>query len=425
MSATAIIGRSIGFLIVIAALATPGPVRAQDVQRIAAIVNDEVISVYDLVARVQMVIASTRSPDTPQVRRRYAPQVLRRLIDERLQLQEAKRRNVSVTERDMRRAIASMEQRSNIPAGGVQEFLQRAGIDSQTFFDQQRAGIAWAKLVQRRLRPQITVSDDEVEEVLNRLKSGQGQDEFRLAEIFISFDAPDEEDAAKRSADRLVGQIRDGASFNALARQFSHSATAAVGGDLGWIRNTELDPESLAIVSSMAKGAITDPMRTVTGYRIYQLQDKRKIAAKGSGETTVLLKQIFFPVESDASPEEARMQIDLAKTVGSVVQGCHDLDSAAKEVRSPRPTTLGRFSYSELSQDIRMAIDGLPLGAASKPVKSGGGIMVLMVCERVEPEFELPSRQEVTDRLINRRLELMARRYLRDLRRSAIVEVRT
>ena len=398
--------------------------QAQEVQRIAAIVNDEVISMYDLVSRLRMVIASTRLNNSPQVRRRYAPRVLKGLIDERLKLQEAKRRNVSVSERDLQRAVTSMERRNNIPAGGLEKFLRRVGIDVQTFLDQERAGIAWAKLVRRRLRPQVNVSDEEVEEFLTRLKDSQGQDEFRLAEIFVSFDAPDEQIAAKRAADRLVRQVREGARFTALARQFSHSATAAVDGDLGWIRSAELDQKTLAIVSSLAKGEITEPVRTVTGFRIYLLRDKRKIAAKGPGETVVVLKQIFFPLLSTATPDETRNQIDLAKTVGGAVVGCEDMDSAAKEVRSPRPANLGKFAYSELSNEIRVAIDGLPLGKASKPLTAAGGIRLLMVCERNEPKFELPSRPAVRDRLINRRLELMARRYLRNLRRTAIVDVR-
>jgi peptidyl-prolyl cis-trans isomerase SurA len=406
-------------------IAAATPARAQQVQRIAAIVNDEVISVFDLVSRIRMVVVSTRLRDSSEVRRRLAPRVLKSLIDERLQLQEAKRRNVSVTKRDMGRAVASIEKQNKLSAGGFDVFMRRTGIDAATVRDQLKANIAWSKLVRRRLRPRVNVGEEEVDEVLNRLKAGQGQEEFRLAEIFVSFDVPDEESDAKRTAERLVEQARQGARFSALARQFSHSATAAVGGDLGWVRSAELDPEALRIVSTLRKGQISDPVRTVTGFRIYRFRDKRKIAAKGPGETVVILKQIFFPLPGGASPEEARAQVDLAKTVGGAVDGCKDMDSVAREVRSPRPPNLGKFAYSDLTRDIRVAIDGLPLGRASKPVKTSEGVMLLMVCERVEPKFELPSRAAVIDQLTNRRLELMSRRYLRDVRRAAVVDIRT
>ncbi len=420
-----ILRRTLELLVVVAVVAVVMPARAQQVQRIAAIVNDEVISMYDLVSRLRMVIVSTRLRDSPQVRRRIAPQVLKTLIDERLQIQEAKRRNVSVSKRDMRRAITSVEKRNNISAGEFEKFMQRNRIEAQSVLDQMKANIAWGKLIQRRLRPRVNVGDEEVEEVLNRLKAGRGQDEFRLAEIVVLFDAPDEEIVAKRTADRLVGQARQGARFRALARQFSHSATAAVGGDLGWVRSAELDPEILTIVSALQKDQVTDPVRTVTGFRIYLLRDKRKVAAKGPSETVVVLKQIFFPLRSSATPDETGNQIYLANTVGCAVDGCKDMDLVAKEVRSPRPATLGKFAYSDLTRDIRAAINGLPLGQASKPVKAPGGVILLMVCERIEPKFELPSRPAVIEQLTNRRLELMARRYLRDIRRAAIVDIRT
>jgi peptidyl-prolyl cis-trans isomerase SurA len=412
-------------LVVVAMVSTVAPARAQQVQRIAAIVNDEVISMYDLVSRIRLVIASTQVSDSPGARRRLAPRVLKTLIDERLQIQEAKRRNVSVTKRDMDRGVATIERQNKVAAGDFENLMRRSGIDATTVLAQLRANIAWSKLVRRRLRPRVNIGDEEVEEILSRLKADQGQDEYRLSEILVSFDTPDEEAGAMSTAERLVEQARRGARFNALARQFSNSATAAVGGDLGWVRSAVLDPETLKIVSALRKGGISAPVRTVIGFRIYLLRDSRKIAAKGPGETVVALKQIFFPLPGGATPHEARTQLDLAKTVGGVVVGCDDMDTVAKEVRSPRPATLGKFTYSDLTQDIRAAIDGLPLGRASKPVQTSDGVMLLMVCERVEPEFELPSRAAIADQLSDRRLELMSRRYLRDVRRAAVVDIRT
>ena len=417
--------RFIELLIVVAMVAAVVPARAQQVQRIAAIVNDEVISMYDLLSRLHMVISLTGLPNSNQVRNRYAPQILRGLMDERLMMQEAKRRNVSVTERDMKQDISLFERKSNISAGGFEAYMRRRGIEAQSARNQIKAQIAWRKLVVRKFRPHITIGDEEVDEVLNRLKAGRGQDEYRLAEIFVSIDTPDEEAAAKRRADRLVKEVRRGARFGPLARQISRSATAAVGGDLGWVRGAELDPGILKIVSAMSQGQVSDPVRTVTGFRIYQLRGKQKIAMKGPTETVVVLKQVFFPIQIGATPDESKNQIDLAKTVGTAIDGCKEMDSVAKEVRSPRPANLGKFAYSELSRDILAAIDGLPLGRASKPVKAPGGINLLMVCERIEPKFELPSRPKVIRDLTNRRLELMARRYLRDLRRAANEDIRT
>ena len=174
----------------------------------------------------------------------------------------------------------------------------------------------------------------------------------------------------------------------------------------------------------MSKGQISDPVRTVMGFRIYLHNGRRKVAAKGPSETVVVLKQIYFPLLNNATPDEIGNQVDLAKTVGGAVDGCKDMESVAKEVQSPRSANLGKFTYSDLTHEIRGAIEGLPLGQASTPVKASSGIILLMVCERIEPQFDLPSRPQVIEDLTKRRLELMARRYLRDLRRAANVENR-
>ena len=401
------------------------PARSQQVQRIAAIVNNEVISTYDLLSRLSMVFKSTRLRNSTKERNRIAPQILESLIEERLKIQEAKRRNVTASKRDIKRAITMIEMRSNTPAGEFENLINRGGPEAQSILERIRADIVWSKLVRRRLGPRVTIGDGEVEDVLNRLKAGQGQDEFRLAEIFVSFNLPGEEVAAKRHANQLVKDARHrGAKFSALARQFSRSATSAVGGDLGWVRSLELEPETLKIVSEMSKGQISDPVRTVMGFRIYLHNGRRKVAAKGPSETIVGLKQIFFPLPSNAAPAEIGNQIALANTVRSAVDGCKDMELIAKEVRSPRSANLGRFAYSDLTHKIRRAIDGLPLGQASKPMKGPDGIALLMVCERIEPQFNLPSRPQVIEDLTKRRLELMARRYLRDLRSAANVEIR-
>ena len=139
--------RLFAVLISLASLGSPSSVEAQGVQRIAAIVNDDVISVYDLVSRIEMVIASSNLGDTPAIRRRLSPQVLRNLVDERLKLQEAKRRNISVGKRDIDRAIGIIERQNKIPRGQFDAFLKKNGVRRTTIINQIRASIAWAKLI--------------------------------------------------------------------------------------------------------------------------------------------------------------------------------------------------------------------------------------------------------------------------------------
>ena len=416
-----------GLLCALAAFAgMTGVVRAQAVQRIAAIVNDQVISTYDLDARMQLVLFSTRLPDTPDVRQRIQSQVLRTLIDEKLEMQEAKRRNVSVSRRDMQRAVAAVERQNGIPKGQLSAMLERNDIPRSAMMDQMRANIAWSKLLARRIRPRITIGQDEIDEVLDRIKQHQGQTEYHLSEIVLSVDSPNDEARVHGTAQRIADQITKGASFAAIARQFSDSATAAVGGDMGWVHESELTPKVRAIVSKLSPGHVSQPIKTVTGYRLILLEDTRKVAQQQSAPAKVDLRQLFLPVKAGSSERAFDSQIGLARVLRSSATSCGDFVSLAKEADSPRKTDLGDMNVDSLAPAIRSVIGDLPAGKISEPVKMPDGVLLLMVCKRTGggSTIKLPSRDQIADQLLQQRMSLMARRYLRDLRLAAVVDIR-
>ena len=404
----------------------PTAAYSQSVQRIAAIVNDELITAYDLESRIRLVMFSTRLSDTPDTRRRIRSQVLRTMIDERLQLQEAKRRNISVSKRDLRRAKQAIEKQNKMPNGELERVLAQNRIPLAAMDAQLRTGIAWSKLIGRRLRPRITIGDDEIDEELENIKTRQGQTEYRLGEILLSVNGPEEETNVRRTAERIVDQINKGARFSAIARQFSQSATAAVGGDLGWIHEAELEKPLGGIVPKMSEGALSNPLKTVAGYRIIRLQGIRKIAQTATTPVTLDLKQIFLPLGSTADPIDIESQIDLAKTVRDTATSCQDFGVLAKEVGSPRTPNLGKFALKDLSPTIRASVQNVKAGKVSDPVKMPEGVLVLMVCSREGGDgvIKLPERDAIADRIMRDRLALSARRYMRDIRLSAVIDIR-
>ena len=251
-------------------------VRAQESFRPAAVVNDEVISVLDLAMRVRLAIVGAGVEDSQEVRRRLTPQVLRGLIDERLQLQEAERLDISVADDEVARALQQIAGQNNMSEGQFLSMLRNRGVIPTTLIDQIRAQIAWQIVVRRRLRPTITISEEEVEEVADRLSGRQGAIERRVAEIFVAVESATLEEEALANANRLLQEILAGANFAGLARQFSQSATANLGGDRGWVREGELPEELDAALGQMGPGDVSRPIRTVSGFHILLLRDMRK-----------------------------------------------------------------------------------------------------------------------------------------------------
>lgn len=398
-------------------------VRGQELQRIAAIVNDEVISMHDLTTRMDMVIMTSDIENSAQTRQRLAPQILRSLIDERLQLQEAKRRNVAVSESDMQGAISNIEKTNNIAPGEFDKFLGTNRIPRQTVMDQIRAGIAWQKLVGRRLRPNVTIGDEEVDEIIGRLKLRIGQPEYRVAEIFLAVDSAKDEEEVRRTAARMVEQLRAGARFDVMARQFSQSATAAVGGDAGWLHEGEISDEVMVVIKSLAPGRVSDAVRVPSGYQIFRLAEVRAIGVAAEAvKLNIRQVQLAAPNPGDEAGLLARR--DQYFAARRSWRSCADIDTFARTAQPARVTDSGMMSLAELGPTIRGAVSGLKAGQTSEPMLFPEGIMFFMVCEREEPKAVEPSRAEILRGLTNLRLDLMSRRYMRDIRLAATVDVR-
>ena len=259
------------------ARAAPGqsPAGHAPEMRIAAVVNNEVVSVFDLVSRMQMVMLSSNIPDTPELRERMGRQVLRSLIDERLQLQEAKRQNVTVSDSDVEQALQKIARQNNMSNEQLTELLKARGIGRSALVDQVKATLLWAKLVRRQATQLVNVSDEEIDEALKRAQENAKEPQTRIAEIFLTVDNPAQDEEVRRFADRLAQEMRHGARFSAVARQFSQAASAPVGGDMGWLRSDQLPAELGKAVAQLGPGDLSAPIPYGGGYYLLLVLDRR------------------------------------------------------------------------------------------------------------------------------------------------------
>ena len=412
----------IAALLIVAGLARSAD--GQDSLRIAAIVNDDVISVLDLAVRTSMVILSSRVTDSPEIRSRLAPQVLRGLIDERLKMQEAKRLGIPVSKQEIDREIEQIANQNNMKVPEFEAVLRKSGILISSLAAQFESDIAWRGLLERQLRPSIVIGDDEIDEELAQINANLGKPEYRVAEVFLARDSSSSDEQVRLAAERLAEQIRQGVDFAAVARQFSQSASAAAGGDLGWVRPGELDPALDAVLPTMREGDVAGPIRSAGGYHILQLRRLRQTSAGESSEGKVSLKQFFLPVAANAPEREVQQANKLAQQVAAQAQTCEDLERLTKELSPKTQSDLPGVAISELPRELVPIALNQPIGKASQPVQFETGIGVFMVCSREAADTGVPSRLQIAERLSRERLDLLARGYLRDLRRAAFIDIR-
>jgi peptidyl-prolyl cis-trans isomerase SurA len=430
-------GRRVAAAIAAAALCLAGAVGAASAQgpapaearpgavvgRIAAVVNDEPITQSALRAREDLVILGTGLPDTPETRERIRQQVLRNLVDEALQRQEARRQGVSVSDEDVSRGVATIAAQNRLSVGQLETMLSRSGIPISTMRDQVRASVAWSRLLQRRFRPQLDVGEEDVDEVLRRIEASIGQPEYLVAEIFLGVDRPDQDADVRGLAQRLAEQIRGGAAFADVARQFSQAAGAAQGGDLGWVQRGQLLEELERAVADLRPGEVTPPVRTATGWHILQLRDRRVATGGDPVAVEVSYRRVLVPSPPVADPFEILAQAERVNGIRRRIDGCDGLEQAlggtGAEIGAPV-----RAALSQLPRDAAELLRPLQPGQASAVVRTAEGSNILVLCARDEQGGGPPSRDRIRERLVNERLDMMARRLIRDLRRQAFVDVR-
>ena len=391
--------------------------------RIAAVVNDEVISVADLASRIRMVMLSTSIPDSAEARQRLAAQVLRLLIDEKLQIQEAKRKNITATDAEIKKAIATIEQQNNMKPGQLDELLKANGIERSALIQQVTASIVWAKLVRQIATDTDPVSDAEVDETLRRLKQNENAPQSRVAEIFLAVDNPQQDAEVLALAERLIEQMKQGARFSAVAQQFSQSATAAVGGDIGWIQPDELSPPLAKAVAPMRPGELSPPIRTPAGYYILLVLDQRNGRAVGVEDTILHIVQVVFPLPPQAGADARRAVLAEAAAARTEAKNCQDMLRIGRE-KAPQLSSEGDLRANQISPAMRSVVLGLAVGQPSEPIIEKNGVGVIMVCKKTEPKPAVVTRDDVFETLMRERLDTLARRYMRDLRRAAYVDVR-
>ena len=418
------VGRVLVALLVAGLSAWPCAASAQEAQRIAAVVNDDIISTFDLAERVELVVRTTGLPDNQDTRERIRPQVLRSLIDERLEVQEAARLGITIADADVQTALRFLERQNHLPEGKILEALAQRGVEADTLLAQIDAQLKWSRIVQSRLRQTVTIADAEVAELIARITAGRGKPEVRLAEIYLAADDPSREADVMAVARRLMDDIKAGADFAALARQVSQSASASGGGDLGWTLEDQLADELRIAVQGVPEGALVGPVATRGGLAVLAVVGRRRALEPDQDDTLLDLALIALPLPQVSTGEQEQEQLLRAEQARQRVTGCADAEAAAKATPTAQYRPLGEVRLGGVVPSLRGALADLQPGQTSQPVIAGGIVNVLVVCARTEPQSRPPTRDEARQTLYDQRLDLLARGYLRDLRRRAFVDIR-
>lgn len=403
---------------------------------IAATVNDSPISNYDLQQRMALFMATSGVRPTADVLKSIRDQVLRQLETEKLELLEAQKNNVSVSAADVDKAIDNILSENHLTPEQLKDMLSRSGVEMATLRSQIATQIAWSKLVQDQYGDRIHVSPADVDAELAHIRAGANKPRFRVAEIFESVDAPEQDAKVLKDMTDLYNQIEAGAPFSAVARQFSQNPTAASGGDMGWVQEGQLPKELDTALKGMHPGEVSQPVRSTGGYYILLYRERQEPAGTKLPETpqqaasptgTLPLARVLLPIGPKPPKDLAQRALQAASVLRSHIAGCERLQQLASKMQGTQYFNLGTMRVKDLSPEIQNALGKTEPGDSTEPFLSSAGVEIIVRCDKPVPRTlvqTIPTRDEVEQELYEAQISVIARRYLRDLRRDADVETR-
>jgi peptidyl-prolyl cis-trans isomerase SurA len=401
-----------------------------ELDRIIAVVNDDVLMESELTVRMREVSSDLRSKGIPPPPAKILQkQVLERLLLQRLQLQEAQFSGIRIEDQALNRTIQKIAEGNNLTLGQFRRVLERDGFSFAQFREDVRNQIMIGRVRNQKVKNRITVSDQEIDHLLENLENRGGlTNQYRLGHILIAIPegaSTSEIQQYRAKAEDVISQLNNGADFRQTAAANSDSQTALEGGDLGWRKRGELPSIFEDIAPSMTTGQVSDIIRTPGGFHIIKLLEKQ-----GSDQilvTQTLVRHILIKPTTIVSDTEARSRVEQLRN--RIISG-EDFAQLAKSNSDDTASaveggSLGWTTPGQMAKEFEDAMNNTAIGEVSPTFSSPFGWHILTVEDRRKhdgtEEFRRnKAREIITKRKMEEELEL----WLRRLRDKAYTDIR-
>lgn len=394
------------------------------IRKATAIVNGEIITGTDVDQRLALIVLANNGKVEAEERERLRLQVIRNLIDETLQIQEAKVHEVTIARDEIEQSYARVSRNFKRSPDAMSVYLRQQGSSDKSIKRQIHGELAWTRLLRRRVEPFVNVSKEEVDGIIARLEASKGTREFNVGEIYLSA-TPNNQTEVTANGRKIIEQIRGGGSFQAYARQFSEASTASTGGSLGWVRAPQLPDQLATAVQEMQVGQIAGPIAVPGGISILYLVDARQVLTADPRDATLALRQMSLKFAPGMPAATATARAEALAKATQTMGGCGRADEVAA-AQGAEIVDNDAVRVRDLPGPLQEMLLKLSIGQATPPFGSQAeGVRVLVLCGREEPRTaNLPTAEAITSGLEETRVNQRAQRYLRDLRRDAVVDYR-
>jgi len=407
-----------------------------DSDGVAAVINDFAVSDYEVRQRLNLFLATSGIQPKGDELKRIRGQIITQLENEKLELNEAIKKHITVAPSEVDNQINRMLGENHVTIEQLREVLANAGSSEDSLRRQLTAQLAWQKTVQQEYEDRINITPEEVNAELERYAEGADKPHYLVSEIFFQVDNPDKDADALKDAQSVEEQLKTGGNFGMIAHQFSQSPSAAAGGDIGYVYDGQLAPELNAALKKMAVNTVSEPIRSIGGYYILALRGRQeplgtKIDAPKqdaiSTDSVLPLARLLLPLSAASTKDMVDSASKIAANIRAGFNGCDELSQVPEKLKGAVYMNLGNMRVGDLSPEIQKALTNTKSGEMAQPFISTAGVEMIARCDKkvvIQTAYAMPTRQDVENMLFDQQISAMARRYMRDLRRGVDVEVR-
>ncbi len=376
---------------------------------ILAVVNDDIVSDRDFDRRADFIrLTNQADPSRKDIRDR----ILKQLIDEKLKQQAARAAGVAVSDDEVDNAVRVTLRQNGLDYDAVVKLLRKNDLPLSVIEDQIKSDLLFLRAVKKTEGHRAEVTERDVDAKIGEIKEQSNQKHYLVSEILLPVDSPDRDGETYGLAMSLIMRLRDGEAFEDIAKRYSARAEPV------WVGEKTLSPAEKEELSVMREGQLSQPVKTAEGYKLIVLHAVRDPESPDERQKLVRLTQMFLP---DGLPAEKRAAAlrDANMTRGS----CDQFARVAQELKTTPRVDLGKMPENALPAPIRAVVARAGLLEPTAPLPIEGGDLVFMVCSR-ETASALPAKDEIRARIESDRIETLAQRRLRELRRAAVTEIR-
>ncbi|MGE4349804.1 MAG: peptidylprolyl isomerase [Candidatus Berkiella sp.] len=423
--------RKIVCLLCMLAFTTPSSASVAPLDKVAAVVNDKIITQSELTKQVKLFHQNLMAQGQhPQDQTALTKQVLEHLILQEIQLQMAERSGIQIDEPMLSQIISNIAKDNHLTLSEFSHKLEEEGIEYELYRQTIRRQLAIQQLQQRDIYQNIQISDQELQQFLNAPNGlGAMSYEYHLGHILIPVSenpSPEELDEAEHNATDVMTKLKEGADFHDLALKTSRGELALKGGDLGWRKQGELPTLFVNIVPSLKQGELANPIKSPSGFHIIKLLDKRQSNDAIIHVTKYQVRHILVQTNDYVSDKEAKTKLNVIK---QQIQAGDNFEALAKThsndlASSMKGGNLGWVTKDVLVPEFSKVMENMPLTEISEPFQSPFGWHILQVLDKkTVNDSDNALKMRAREMLQQRKFEEKLQAWQNQLRDEAFVKV--